>query len=147
MPYKQERTICTTMQYIKVPQKSDKPWWKRHMQQQFISNNCINHQLLPEKQALQVSIFCSTPTQRHTLSIKTLTLLTTIDCLEVIRSFNIMSIKNTFGPFKWKSKTKFEKRPLESKSFSLSICSPCVCVPTTFKILTHPTLFGSCCTT
>lgn len=56
-----------------------------------------------------------------------------------------MAVQGTFCPFKRKSKTKFQKGLLVSKSFSFSICFSRVCwvfFPP-FKILAHPILFGS----
>lgn len=112
--------------------------------------NCTNHQILPGmkwKKNCKLCIFCSLSTWSHKLGIKTLTLLTIIDCWETIRRFNIMAVQGTFCPFKRKSKTKFQKGLLVSKSFSFSICFSCVCwifFPP-FKILAHPILFGSRC--
>lgn len=104
---------------------------------------------MEKKKNCKLCIFCSLPTWSHKLGIKTLTLLTTNDCWETIRRFNIMAVQGTFCPFKRKSETKFQKGLLVSKSFSFSICFSPVCwiffflFP--FKILAHPILFGSRC--
>ena len=98
----------------------------------------------------KLCIFCSLSTWSRKLGIKTLTLLTTIDCLETIRRLNIMAVPGTFLSFQKKNlRTKFEKRLLVSKSFSFSICSSCACVcgvpppQTLFETAAHPVLFAA----
>lgn len=114
--------------------------------------NCTNRPILPGRKwqkIVKLCIFRSLSTRSHKLGIKTLTLLlTATDCWETMRRFNIMAIQGTFCPFKGKSKTKFQKGFLVSKSFSFSICF-CrvyrVFFFPPFKISAHPILFGSRC--
>lgn len=88
--------------------------------------HCTNRPIWPGRKwqkIVKLCIFRSLSTRSHKLGIKTLTLLlTATDCWETMRRFNIMAIQGTFCPFKGKSKTKFQKGFLVSKSFSFSIC-------------------------
>lgn len=71
--------------------------------------NCIHHQILlgrkqKTKRVISFVFFSSLSTRSHKSGIKTLTLLTAVDCLETIRRFNIMAVQGTFCPFKRESK-------------------------------------------
>lgn len=85
--------------------------------------NCTNSQILLRrkwKNSVGSAFFPPTSIQSHKMGIKTLTLLTTGDCLETIRRLNIMATQGTFRPFKRKNlETKFEKGLLVSKTFSI----------------------------
>lgn len=77
------------------------------IQHQFISSELHSSSNITGKKMEKkgkLCILCSLSTRSHQQDIKTLTLLTTIDCLEAIRRFNMMVVQGTLCPFKRKSK-------------------------------------------
>lgn len=101
------------MKYMKVPQNPLDTMYSDEAVTCNVSSfleNCPNHQTLPgrkwKKKKKTVSIIFSVLYQHEATNwaLKTLTLLTTTDCLETIWRLNIMAVQGTFCPFKRKSK-------------------------------------------